>query len=280
MDHQQTLKKEVAFSGKGLFTGQETRVRLSPAPPGSGILFRRSDLTNSPLIPASVEFVKSSVRCTLLEKEGASVQTVEHLLAALRGYEIDNLFIEVSAPEVPIFDGSAAAFCQKIEEAGIQTQAAEKQRFKLEAPLYWSEGEMHLIALPSNEYRISYTLHYPHSPYLKSQFFSLALTPQSFQQEIASCRTFTLYEDIAPLIEKGILKGGGLENGVVIKEGAVMNPEGVRFSDEMVRHKILDVIGDLALVGAPFLAHIIAIRSGHAANQALAHQIANHIRKR
>lgn len=279
MHSQKTLKKDIAFSGKALFTGCDVVVRLCPGPIDQGILFKRIDLPDSPVIPAKIENVKDAIRCTMLEKEGASVQTVEHLLAAIRGAEIDNLTIEISGPEVPIFDGSALEFVQMIRQAGVLDQTAEKPITTLSSPISWSNGDMHLIALPAEEYRISYTLHYPESPYLRSQYYSITLDCEKFEQEIAPCRTFTLYEDVAPLIENGVLKGGGLENGVVIKGTKVMNPEGVRFPDEMVRHKILDVIGDLSLVGFPFLAHIVAIRSGHAANHAFAHQLVNHMRR-
>jgi len=279
MYSQKTLKKEIVFSGKALFTGRDVVVRLCPASINHGILFKRVDLPGSPVIPAKIEYVKEAMRCTMLEKEGVSVQTVEHLLAAVRAAEIDNLTIEISGPEVPIFDGSALEFVQMIRQAGVLEQTAEKQIAALMAPVSWSNGDIHLIALPAEEYRISYTLHYPQSPYLRSQYYSIALDYEKFEQEIAPCRTFTLYEDVASLIERGILKGGGLENGVVIKGTEVMNPEGVRFPDEMVRHKILDMIGDLALIGFPFLAHIIAIRSGHAANHAFAHQLVNHMRR-
>lgn len=276
---QKTLKKDVVFSGRGLFTGRDAAVRLCPSSPNSGIIFKRVDLQDAKPIPAKLEYVKEATRCTMLEKEGASVQTVEHLLAAIRAAEIDNLLIEISGPEVPIFDGSSHLFSQLIREAGVLNQDAEKKVATLSAPVSWSSGDTFLVALPSDEFRVSYTLHYPQSPYLRSQYFSIALDCKKFEQEIAPCRTFTLYEDVAPLIEKGILKGGGLENGVVIKGTEVMNPEGVRFPDEMVRHKILDLIGDLTLVGFSFAAHIIAIRSGHAAHHAFATQLVNHMRR-
>jgi UDP-3-O-[3-hydroxymyristoyl] N-acetylglucosamine deacetylase len=276
---QQTLKKEVIFSGMGLFTGRDAVVKLCPAPLDSGIVFKRVDIPGAPEVPAKLEYLKEATRCTMLEKESASIQTVEHLLAAIRAAEIDNLLIEISGPEIPIYDGSANYFSQMIREAGVLSQDGEKKVAQLSEPVSWSSGEIHLVALPSNEFRVSYTLHYPQSPYLRSQFFSIALDCKKFEQEIAPCRTFTLYEDVAPLIEKGILKGGGLENGVVIKGTEVMNPEGVRFPDEMVRHKVLDLIGDLTLIGMPFLAHIIAIRSGHAAHHAFARQLVNHMRR-
>lgn len=275
---QRTIKNTVEFSGRGLFTGQPASVRLCPAAAGSGIVFQRMDLTGAPSIPAHVNFVKPDIRCTRLELEGASVQTVEHLLAALKGLEIDNVLVEIKGQEVPIFDGSAKPFVDYLLSAGIEEQSEDRSVFELTAPVSWTEGDIHLVAVPSDHFQVSYTLHYPTSPYLRTQFYTLACDPTRFAEEIAPCRTFVLYEEVAPLIAKGLLKDAGLENGVVIQGDRVLNPEGVRFPDEMVRHKILDLIGDLALTGRYIKAHIIALRSGHRAHQAFAQQLLNELR--
>jgi UDP-3-O-[3-hydroxymyristoyl] N-acetylglucosamine deacetylase len=276
--HAFCLKQKVVFSGRGLFSGREATLHVMPAPTDSGIVFHRTDLPHAPPIPATIAHVQEGLRCTVLGLEGTSVQTVEHLLAALAGLGIRNAKIEISGPEVPIFDGSSLPFVEKFQAAGLEP-IEEKNVARLAEPLFWSKGDLHLVALPSDEYRISYTLHYPNSPYLRSQYFSLPIQRDTFITELAPCRTFSLYEEIAPLIEKGVLKGGGLENGVVIKDNAVLNPEGVRFPDEMVRHKMVDLVGDLSLVGFPFLAHIIAIRCGHSANHAFAQQLVNQLRR-
>lgn len=275
---QKTLKKRVEIAGVGLFTGKRATLRLLPAECNTGIVFYRTDLPHSPQIPALVTHVRKTPRCTTLQEkpDGATITMVEHLLSALKSYGIDNLKIELDGPEVPVADGSSKAFVEMIESSGLHHEKEMQSCFYLDQPLFWSEGETHLVALPSEEFKISYTLHYPHSPFLRSQYFTLVLNERSFKQEISSCRTFSLYEEIAPLLEKGLLKNVGLENGVVIKEDGVMNPEGLRFPDEMVRHKVLDLIGDLALVGYPFCAHIIAIRSGHASNVSLAEILRNH----
>ncbi len=275
-----TLKKEIVFSGRGLFTGKEAVVKLLPAPIGTGIVFYRSDLASFPSIEAKIENVQEGMRCTKLGKGGVFVQTVEHLLAAIKAFEIDNLRIEISGPEVPIFDGSALPFVQWMNEVGVISQDAEKKEYRLSKPVFWSQGDIHLVALPAEDFRISYTLHYPQSPYLRSQYRSFVIGRETFEKEIAPSRTFSLYEEVAPLIEKGLLQGGGLENGVVIQGEKVLNPEGVRFGDEMVRHKILDLIGDLSLLGIPFCAHVIAIRSGHAAHHAFAKELSNCLEKR
>jgi UDP-3-O-[3-hydroxymyristoyl] N-acetylglucosamine deacetylase len=279
MSFQHTLQQNVSFSDIGIFTGKVVTVTLQPAPVDTGIVFKRLDLPGQPLIPAHVDYVTASTRCTLLQTKLGSVQTVEHLLAAIRGTGLDNVIVEMTGPEIPIFDGSAQPFLDYIQQAKLVKQEKERSVFSITSPLYYSGEGMHLIALPSHEYRISYTLHYPASSYLKSQYYSVAVDSESFASQIAICRTFTLYEDIAPLIEKGVLKGGGLDNAVVIRGDKILNPSGVRFPDEMVRHKILDIIGDLALTGFLFNAHIIAIRTGHSANHAFARQLVNHIRK-
>jgi UDP-3-O-[3-hydroxymyristoyl] N-acetylglucosamine deacetylase len=249
---------------------------LFPAPPYSGIVFQRVDLPGAPEIPASLQYVKEWPRCTRLISEKCSVQMVEHLLSALAAYGVDNLRIQLSGPEIPSGDGSSLLFVEAIEKAGLQIQGSKRRWLKIEEPVFWSENEVHLIGLPADEFRISYTLHYPQSSLIGSQYYSFSLDhPEEYKKEIAPCRTFSLYEEIAPLIEKGFLKGGGLENALVIKGGRIMNPEGARFPDEMVRHKVLDLIGDLALIGSPIRGHVIAIRSGHSSNLAFAKRLAS-----
>ncbi|MBS0652791.1 MAG: UDP-3-O-[3-hydroxymyristoyl] N-acetylglucosamine deacetylase [Verrucomicrobia bacterium] len=275
---QKTLKESVSADGIGVFTGEKVSIRICPAEKDAGIIFQRVDLPNKPILPAKLEFVQGTPRCTVIGDKGVSVQTVEHILAAFKAYGIDNALIEISGSEVPIFDGSSLRFVELIEEAGVAELENKKNVYFVDAPIFWSQGDIHIIALPSHEYRISYTLHYPHSQFIGSQFYSVVVDQEHFKKEIAPCRTFSIYEEIAPMIEKGLVKGGSLENAVIIKENAVANPEGLRFSDEMVRHKVLDLIGDLSLVPVPFLAHIIAIRSGHASNNAFAKELFNHIK--
>jgi len=274
---QRTLQRKVSLAGEGLFTGEKAVLSIGPAEADTGILFQRTDLPRKPFLPAILEYVQGTPRCTMIGCQGALIQTVEHLLSALKGCQIDNALIEIHGPEIPILDGSAKEFVELIEQAGIAEQTEERVFGKLERPVFWSQGDTHIVALPSNEYRISYTLHYPHSAFIGSQYLSIVCNEANFKNEIAPCRTFSLYEEIVPLIEKGFLKGGNLSNAVLIRDNAVANPEGLRFKDEMVRHKILDLIGDLSLIGTPFLAHIIAIRSGHTSNVAFAKELAKHI---
>lgn len=269
-DMQKTFQHETSTSGVGLFTGEKVSLKICPALPNTGIVFQRADLLGKPEIPALLSYVREAPRCTRLASAEASVLMVEHLLSAFYAYGIDNARIEVEGPEIPAADGSSQIFVDLIEKTGLVFQQAARRCIRITQPIFWSEGEVHLIALPSNEFRISYTMHYPHSPLLRSQYYSLVLQPLRYKAEIAPCRTFSLYEEILPFIEKGIIKGGGLENALVIQGGRILNPEGARFEDEMVRHKILDLVGDLALIGAPLLAHVIAVRSGHLSNVAFA----------
>ncbi|EKE08733.1 MAG: hypothetical protein ACD_17C00020G0002 [uncultured bacterium] len=268
-EKQTTIAKEVSASGIGLFTGEKVALKILPALPNTGIVFTRVDLPGKPQIPACLRFVREAPRCTRLATVDASVHMVEHLLSALKGMGVDNAQIEVEGPEILAADGSAKLFCDLLEQAEISIQDVDRRVLKISRPIFWSEGEVHLIALPSNEFRVSYTLHYPQSPLLRSQYYTVQVNPRHFREEIAPCRTFSLYEEILPFIERGMMKGGGLENALVIREDQIMNPEGARFPDEMVRHKILDLIGDFFLLG-PILGHIISVRSGHSSNIAFA----------
>lgn len=272
-----TLSKEVARKGIGLFTGVSSELKFIPAPAGHGIVFQRVDLKDCPLLPGQLKNVQGTPRCTILGCGDASIQTVEHVLAALAAYGIDNLLIQLDGPEIPVFDGSSLEFVQMIEEAGVAPLDQQIPVYQLLRPVYWSQGDIHIVALPSEEYKISYTLHYPQSQLLHSQFFTVQVNADRFKREVAPCRTFSLYEEILPFIERGLLKGGSLDNAVIVKDDKVMNPEGLRFANEMARHKALDMIGDLSLIGVPFLAHVIAIRSGHYANNAFAKELLNHI---
>ncbi|MCB1084700.1 MAG: UDP-3-O-[3-hydroxymyristoyl] N-acetylglucosamine deacetylase [Chlamydiia bacterium] len=271
--HQRTLKNTVSLSGTGLFTGMKSEIKLRPAPEGTGIIFQRMDLPNKPTLPAFVDYVRETPRCTILGSDTFQVQTVEHILSAIKAYEVDNLIIEIDGPEIPSCDGSSMPFVELIEKAGVVSQSKTKKIHHLEAPIFWSKGDVHLVALPSEEFRISYTLNYPNSDLLKSQFFTVHINEEIYKEEIAPARTFSLYEEVVPLIEKGNIKGGRLDNAVIIKGDSILNPEGVRYRDEMVRHKILDLIGDLSLVGQSFIAHIIAIRSGHFSNTSFAKEL-------
>lgn len=263
---QRTLRREVAYSGLGLHSGKEVTLRFVPMPPHSGIVFQRVDLAMKPIIPATIEYVVDTSRSTTLGVGSATVQTVEHVLASLFAHGIDNVCIQINAAETPAGDGSSNPFVAMIEEAGIEEQEEHLGIGRLSEPVFFSKGDCHLVALPDDHFRISYTLHYPKTEIIRSQYYSTIISPDTFKKDICSARTFALYEEITALMERGLIRGGSLENAVVIKDDAVFSKEGLRYPDEMVRHKILDLVGDLALVGFHFLAHVIAIRSGHHTN--------------
>lgn len=274
---QRTLRKPVEFSGIGIHTGKQVVMRFIPAKEGAGIVFKRTDLPGHIQIPATVEYVCDTSRSTTIGIGKVKVHTVEHVLAAIKAFNIDNLIIEVSAMEPPVGNGSSDVFVQMIEESGIEEQSQTLPIIKLKSPLYWSQEDIHLVALPFDGFRISYTLQYPDSEVLRAQFHSLIVTSENFKKEVASCRTFSRYEEVAALMDRGLIKGGSLSNAVIIKGDAIFSKEGLFFPDEMVRHKVLDMIGDLSLVGFDFWAHIIAIRSGHASNFAFSQKLLNHI---
>lgn len=263
---QNTLSKEVEFSGVGIHTGQNVTMKFRPAPASTGIVFVRVDLPSKTVIPATVEYVVDTSRSTILGIGDVRVHTVEHVLAALHANEIDNLYIEINNLEPPIGNGSSDVFVEMIEEAGKVAQDATTSVLFLKEPVYYSENDIQIFAIPSDEFRVSYTLSYPDHPLLKAQFHDVTVTDENFKKEIAPCRTFSLYKEISYLIDKGLIKGGSLDNAVVIHDEAVYSKGGLFFPDEMVRHKVLDMIGDLMLVGLYFKAHIISIRSGHASN--------------
>ncbi len=274
---QKTLKKEVSFSGIGIHTGYEVNLKFCPAPKGTGIAFQRMDLPSQPIIPATVEYVQETARATTIGIGDAKVHTVEHVLAALSACEVDNIIIQVDAPEPPVGDGSSSVFLEMIESAQVEVQSAMKPILKLSQPVSLSEGGIHMVALPAEEFKISYTLHYPQIKSIGSQYHSLVVNQKNFKEQVGSCRTFALYQELKVLMDAGLIKGGSLDNAVVVDNDAVFSKEGLKFRNEMVRHKILDVVGDLALVGFSFHAHIISICSGHATNVALAKKLLNHL---
>ncbi len=275
--NQATLKKEVSFSGIGIHTGHEVNLKLCPAEKGTGIAFQRMDLRSKPIIPATVEYVQDTARCTTIGIGDAKVHTIEHVMAALYACGIDNVVVQVDGPEPPVGDGSSSVFMKMIQTAEKEEQTSLRPILKLLEPVYFSQDSIHMVALPADNYQISYTLHYPHIKSIGSQFHSLVVTEESFAKEISTCRTFALYKELKTLMDLGLIKGGSLDNAVVVHDEAIFSKEGLKYPNEMVRHKILDVIGDMALVGFSFEAHIISICSGHTSNVAFAKKMLNHL---
>ena len=268
MDAQQTLRRQVSCAGIGLHSGTKVSLTLKPAPAGTGIVFRRVDLGVD--IPASVEHVKSLHYATVLGHQGATVETVEHLLAALVSAGIDNVVIELSQREVPIMDGSAAPFLYLIQEAGVKRLSAARRYLKVLRPVSVAQGDKHIAIYPSDHFKVSYTISFDH-PLLRHQSRTTRITEQSFADDIASARTFGFLKEVEWMRQQGLALGGSLENAIVIGDTGVLNA--LRFEDEFVRHKILDAVGDLALLGRPVLGHVVAHRAGHALHTTLASQL-------
>jgi UDP-3-O-[3-hydroxymyristoyl] N-acetylglucosamine deacetylase/3-hydroxyacyl-[acyl-carrier-protein] dehydratase len=269
---QMTFAKAAALSGISLHTGEKVTLKVQPAPPDSGIKFRRKDLQEEPMIDARIDNLKMVERATTIGEGSVRVHTVEHVLAALSAMGIDNAIVEMDANEPPIGDGSALPFVELIKKAGIVAQETPRRIFHVREPLYVESktGAM-VVLLPDDKFRISCTQAGPNGRF--TQFFSTEISPAIFEREIAPARTFVYYEDVKPLMEKNLIKGGSLENAVVVRGDAVLSKEPLRFADEFARHKILDIIGDLALTGQRIHGHVIAVKPGHAINADLARAI-------
>lgn len=264
MRFQNTLKNEVSVSGIGLHSGKYIRMRLIPASRDTGIIFVRKDKGYTE-IKATVNYVSDTTFATTLALNGTKVGTVEHLLSALSGLNIDNLYIELDGPEVPIMDGSAMYFTRKVLEASIAKQAQKVSCIRILKPVILSEGNCFMGAMPYEGIKISCSVNY-HHPLFEEQKLSLDITKENFINEIASARTFGFLRDVRALRSKGLAKGGTLDNAIVVGENGVLNKGKLRFNDEFVRHKVLDLIGDMSLLGYPIYGHIIAQRPGHSLN--------------
>lgn len=262
---QQTIKREVSYSGIGIHTGHKVTMTWKPAPPDHGIKFVRTDLESRPVIEPVVDNVADVTRWTTIQKNGAMVHTVEHVLATLTGCGVDNVLIELTGNEPPIGDGSALPYLNMLRQAGIQPQDAKREVFQPREPVQVELGDALAVVWPADHLRISCTIHYG-KPGLDAQFLSLAIDPPTFESQIAPARTFAFFEELNYLIDKGLIKGGSLSNAVVIRNDTILATDPLRFRDEFVRHKILDILGDITLLGVPLAAHIIAIRPGHALN--------------
>nr|CRI42772.1 UDP-3-O-[3-hydroxymyristoyl] N-acetylglucosamine deacetylase [Chlamydia pneumoniae] len=271
---QRTLKREVRYSGVGIHLGKSSTLHLQPAQTNTGIVFQRQSASgNYENVPALLDHVYTTGRSTTLSRGSAVIATVEHLMAALRSNNIDNLIIQCSGEEIPIGDGSSNVFVELIDQAGICEQEDKVSIARLTRPVYYQHQDIFLAAFPSDELKISYTLHYPQSSTIGTQYKSLVINEESFRREIAPCRTFALYNELCFLMEKGLIGGGCLDNAVVFKDDGIISRGQLRFADEPVRHKILDLIGDLSLVGRPFVAHVLAVGSGHSSNIAFGKKI-------
>jgi UDP-3-O-[3-hydroxymyristoyl] N-acetylglucosamine deacetylase / 3-hydroxyacyl-[acyl-carrier-protein] dehydratase len=270
MEKQKTLKEPVSFSGVGLHTGSTTMITFKPAPVNTGIKFIRVDQPNSGAIDADINNLIDVKRGTNIGLGNVKVHTVEHILSALSGMGIDNAYIEINANEPPVGDGSALPFIQTLQKTSMVEQDAQRQYYELKEPVYYVSGDTSIIALPANELKVSLTMVYNH-PLVKAQHASFIVTPEVFIKELAPARTFCFDFEIETLKKQGLAKGGNLNNAVVIGEKDIHNE--LRFPDEFVRHKILDLIGDFYLLGKPLKAHIIAVKCGHPSNVAFVQKL-------
>ncbi|HYD20128.1 MAG TPA: UDP-3-O-acyl-N-acetylglucosamine deacetylase, partial [Flavipsychrobacter sp.] len=301
--NQQTLRGSVTLHGVGLHTGEKVTMTMKPASPGYGIRFQRLDMPDQPIVKADVDYVVDTSRGTTLELNGARICTVEHTLAALVGMGIDNVLIELDGSEVPILDGSAREIIEAIESAGVQEQDAKRMVYAIDGNIHYydSSKNVDMLAVPSNEYQVTTLIDF-NSPVLGTQHASLKHISE-FKDEIAPCRTFCFLHELEYLLDNNLIKGGDLSNAIVVvdkvveqeelnrlakvfnkqkievKQEGILNNVQMHFTNEPARHKLLDVIGDLALVGHSIKAHIIASRPGHASNVEFARKIKQYIKK-
>ena len=264
---QRTILREVSISGKSLHSGEEVNLTLKPAPENHGVVFKRTDLYGKPELKPLVDYVTDLVRSTTIADGHAKVQTVEHVLSALNGCGVDNVLIEMDASEPPILDGSAKHFVNLVQQAEPVEQEAEREYYVLDEPVSVTRGGSSIIALPHDGFRITCTSADDRGNH--TQHLTLDIDPETYIAQIAPARTFTVYEDIEELLKLGKIKGGSLDSAIVIKGDKIVSKEPLRFKDEFVRHKMLDIIGDIVLVGMPIKAHIVGVRPGHALNAEL-----------
>ncbi|HEX7878006.1 MAG TPA: UDP-3-O-acyl-N-acetylglucosamine deacetylase, partial [Candidatus Eisenbacteria bacterium] len=276
MSQQRTIGGPATLSGVGLHSGQPTTLNFRPAAPNSGVVFERVDLPGRPKIPVrpeSATYDPGAGRRTILRSNGAEVHTVEHVLAAVAGLGVDNLVIEIDGQEAAEpTDGSALPIARALLGAGIVEQSAEKRWARIPGPVSLNRGGVELIGIPHEGLRISFTIEYD-SPAVGTQVASFDISPEVFLNEIAPARTFVMHRDVELLRSQGLIRGGSLDNAIVITDSGILNEKPLRFKDELVRHKVLDLLGDLFLLGRPLKGHVIARRSGHQTNVEFVKQI-------
>jgi UDP-3-O-[3-hydroxymyristoyl] N-acetylglucosamine deacetylase / 3-hydroxyacyl-[acyl-carrier-protein] dehydratase len=278
VSYQTTLEREASMEGTSLHTGNKVVVTLRPAPADVGYVFRRIDLKDKPTLTAHVDLVNQVERSTTLSHGAIKIHTVEHLLSALRGCDIDNAFIDMDSNEPPIGDGSGELFVQVLQRAGRKVLETPRTSFDLKEPIF-VEGKdgSYIAAFPHDGFKVSCT-NANHTGFF-TQYFSTEITPENYAREIARARTFVFYEEVEPLLEKGLIKGGSLENAIVIRGDSVLSKDPLRYPEEFARHKILDIVGDLALFPLRLKAHIVAAKTSHALNVEMTKAIAKSHRK-
>ena len=270
MIRQRTLKNSIRATGIGLHTGQKVYLTLLPAPIDTGIVFRRTDLDQVIDIAARAENVADTTMSTSLSKDGATVSTVEHLLSAMAGLGIDNAFVEVSAAEVPIMDGSAGPFVFLLQSAGIEEQGAAKKFLRIKKKVQIKEGDKSATFVPFNGFKVSFSIEFDHPVFEgRAQTASVDFSSTSFVKEVSRARTFGFMRDFEALREQDLVLGGSVDNAIVVGDYRILNEDGLRYDDEFVKHKMLDAIGDLYLLGYSLVGEFQGVKSGHSLNNAL-----------
>jgi len=272
---QKTVGGTIEFAGVALHSGDETSVRILPGDPDTGYRFRRTDIAGHPEVEASVHNIRDTLLATSLGFNGAAVKTVEHILSAMAGCGVDNATIEVSGDEIPIMDGSSAPFVRGIEMVGLVDQEVPKRMLRILKKIEVSEDGAGASLVPADSFQVSFTIDFEH-PIVGCQKMDFVYTPESFGKEIAFARTFGFLEDVQMMVDKGLALGGSLENAVVVGDDKVLNPGGLRSPDEFVRHKILDTIGDLSLLGIPIIGAYTGYKAGHRINRLLMQEVLAH----
>lgn len=262
MHVQRTLRRNISLEGIGLHSGTPSKVTLAPAPVDSGLVFRRKTNGHIETCQASIRNLRPMELCTTIGSNGFQIQTTEHVLSALWGMHIDNAYIDIDSEEVPAMDGSAAPFVEMIHAAGMVSQKRQRTFLKIVKPLHVGDHHRGVSILPSTTPKITYSIDYDHT-LIQQQTYEYEWSPQAFQDTIAEARTFAFSHEVEALWARGLGQGGSLENTIVFSESGLLNDQGLRFPDECVRHKVLDLIGDLALLGVPVIGHVFADRSGH-----------------
>ena len=276
MDYRQrTVRDEVSCTGIGLHSGQKAKLTIKPGPADTGIRFIRKDIEGSPTVTATFENVVDTNLSTTIGNNGYKISTIEHLMAAFFGLGIDNAIVELDGPEVPIMDGSAAPFIFLLKSTGIKELKNPKRFFVIKKTFKIQDGNRSVQIHPSKELKITYTIDFQH-PLLRNQTYQLQFSGRDFVSEISRARTFGFLKDIQLLRENGLAKGGSLDNAIVIDDFRIINEDGLRYKDEFVRHKILDFIGDLAILGAPIIGHFVVQKSGHFLNQTMLKKLISH----
>lgn len=259
---QRTIRKRTVVHGVGIHSGDACTLTFRPAPPDTGVYFIRKDLPGTPSLKVTARNVQATSHQTTIGGEAFSVATIEHCLSALSALRIDNLFIELDGPEIPICDGSARDFLKALLEVGIVEQDQPRKYCYITEPIYFSEGEKHAYIVPYHGLRLTVTIDFPH-PKIGKQTIDIDINEQSFGRDVASARTFGFLKDVEALQARGLAKGGSLDNCVVLDDDKVVNVEGLRWADEFVRHKALDALGDLVTLEMPLMGHVVLYKAGH-----------------